>query len=1773
MTGQIERTVPQLAASIFAFLKELQRLKSRPATTLADLARKSGHWVHHLSDTTTADPRVRFWSIDNRGHKAATPPLVDRDSDLKAEETDKAQEYLLEVPKVIVKGPPEPSALIGPWISGDFHDSTSEIALYPNLVASVVKSAELLNADEDRVLPDSTTAEHYESIVRDFTNWHGNWKTWSERTSRVNEVRKLYQRLFETRQRLLDQDEEWELVLGIGRLRYGLGSDYLDRHFFTIKCEILLDEVSGTLRVIVDESATFIAEDDWVSRVSKPELQELINTQARLNEVEGLDSERLKEVLNDFAHAYLPGLATDHDEFASLDSESLRLAPSLILRKKLGRGLEKLLQTLESAVLETGQVSLPMRSILDPSESEPDYNRDWSVDGAAVFMENELFLPLSLNEKQTKALKLSESRTTTLIQGPPGTGKTRTIATMVTHFLSRGERVLVTAATSQALREVSNQIPHEMRDLVVSNLGGRSSAGDDLQKAVNALQNANENRSDLSDQFEEFEDVALKKIEDLHRQRADVFRQIIDVRSLEVGEIELEGVLATPAHHAFSYVNQLEKLGWLDEVSNPQAPGITFSAQDAEQLKLDLRNVWNKSSDVSIASKMPSMNQLWSGAKIQRVRHLKGNLETLLSDSLISLDSANSLVQTLQLAIAQLRGIETGQYLWASEMTREIILGHRIQSEHDRLSRYFESVSQIIARYEAAGNLHEVKLESSSIDLLPILESLQELIREKGALELTPSGELKVSLFSGSLIKRAKEVLGEVRVLGRFPNTAEAIGRLIAVVQADNELKGMNSVLFVDGDFSAPNRVSALNRVRQTRDELRAVLEASTELAAIRAIQERNLNDLGFTFDSVSELDRILVAAQRTIANSELKELQADWKAHCDQLHFRFNGSLPSYFVEYVAAVEDGDVERFERAVARAHQQIDIWGQKLALVQKYRQKLHPDDRLIEHVVKWIDEVQSAEKQAEIDKTINDLVGALRWKRVRDGLSRQVSGGYELLFANLKYLDKQIEAQIRSLARRRAWKKALDRISNTTLQFMSRFAVESKKLGAGTGKNAARRRRDIRSYLEKCTDAVPAWVMPISQIAETFNPSIEMFDVVIVDEASQAGVDALFLLALGKRVVVVGDHKQVSPDSMYVKIDELREVVKRHLAGDAREANWSNADFSLFDECKTVFGSPLTLTEHRRCVPAIIEFSNEIAYKPDGIRLVAVRQIGGSSLPPIRTVFVRDGYVKGSEGAVTNPPEAEVVVNTLDQLIKDSSYAGKSIGVITLRGTEQQKLIRSLMLDRIDIQEIESREIRVGNAASFQGSERDVILLSMVMAPNKRMTAQIKENMVQRYNVAMSRARDQVILIHSVQLKDLKNERDLRWRLLDYCLGVESGRDRRFVASQELVPEDLIVEPFESLFEQRVFNAIVQRGHKVVAQYEPNIDGHSFRIDLVVEGAYGMLAVECDGDFWHGPEEYERDLRRQRILESCDWRFFRIRESEFYNNPRALDELWPLIDALGVPDKQAGLHEPRKESLDIQDRAEPISSIEESDVDRFDHVETTPTAIRVKADEIESINEVPAEIGLVAEGGFYELNAEEIADGLQVRRFSKQLPLGFEWLKPYISWDRQNLSSLTSITGMPEKVRKELQEIVRVEGPILGSYLIGRHYKATGGSRLSANNEQSYLHQLEKLVNRRELIAEDAVDGYSIVTATFRLPDQQPVLTRCRGPRDLYEIPPREIAFVIRNTMRTRPDLDLHETREMLFREVLGLLEFTKLTKKSEEFLSQIVAEFRSEIEN
>jgi very-short-patch-repair endonuclease len=165
----------------------------------------------------------------------------------------------------------------------------------------------------------------------------------------------------------------------------------------------------------------------------------------------------------------------------------------------------------------------------------------------------------------------------------------------------------------------------------------------------------------------------------------------------------------------------------------------------------------------------------------------------------------------------------------------------------------------------------------------------------------------------------------------------------------------------------------------------------------------------------------------------------------------------------------------------------------------------------------------------------------------------------------------------------------------------------------------------------------------------------------------------------------------------------------------------------------------------------------------------------------------------------------------------------------------------------------------------------------------------------RYNVAASRARDQLWVVHSFDPDHHLRPNDIRLKLFQHV------RD----PLAYLRANEQEVGKTESPFERDVLKRLTDAGFRVRSQWPVGY----YRIDMVVEGAGKRLAIECDGDRYHPMEKLAEDMARQAVLERLGWQFVRIRGSAFYRNGETA--MRPVFDRL------AELEIPPEVDADVQ----------------------------------------------------------------------------------------------------------------------------------------------------------------------------------------------------------------------------------------------------------------
>jgi len=370
------------------------------------------------------------------------------------------------------------------------------------------------------------------------------------------------------------------------------------------------------------------------------------------------------------------------------------------------------------------------------------------------------------------------------------------------------------------------------------------------------------------------------------------------------------------------------------------------------------------------------------------------------------------------------------------------------------------------------------------------------------------------------------------------------------------------------------------------------------------------------------------------------------------------------------------------------------------------------------------------------------------------------------------LEKDRQAavlQIQSLSQRLAQAKTFLRLSETfspeaqsALIRFTQLALKNRFIRIPEIRMSQRQQRRRREYVEafeKCVPYIPCWIMTSAQVSEYLPPTC-IFDLVIIDEASQSDISALPCMLRGRQWLIVGDGKQVSPTENFIKEDMIESLRVTLPSSPFQECLLPGHSF--FDFCNQAFPlGRVVLTEHFRSAPEIIYFCNNQFYNKK-LSPLRVPTTSERLVPSIVDVPV-DGIKQNK----CNLEECRVIVEMIRDFINDSAPSNiRSIGVISLIGDEQSRLIRNHLLDEIGPDKMKLHGILVGTPPAFQGTERDIIFLSMICSPG-HVPTQCQLMHAQRINVAMSRARDRLILVRSINACHIPNSDDVKIPVLEF----------------------------------------------------------------------------------------------------------------------------------------------------------------------------------------------------------------------------------------------------------------------------------------------------------------------------------------------------------------------------------------------------------------------
>lgn len=818
-----------------------------------------------------------------------------------------------------------------------------------------------------------------------------------------------------------------------------------------------------------------------------------------------------------------------------------------------------------------------------------------------------------------------------------------------------------------------------------------------------------------------------------------------------------------------------------------------------------------------------------------------------------------------------------------------------------------ENVEDIIEEEETEQAKQKVKLEKiavtpqSAIILTKRPSVTAGVLHELTQIAEKPSGIYRETALS--IINEEYSQSKEKSVPMKDMNKITDFYPITPLSLSDSQLQVVKNIdnskfVAVQGPPGTGKSQTIVNLVAHLVANGKTVLVASRMDKAVDVVAER-LNDLGASHMALragrlnyqrqlSEELNNLLAQNNSDLDDDIEDIllvdTKDMKDHLDMLKNMENKS------ETIIKLEKNWHDKLEEV----EEQEKILGKK-EYIKKTLKKGEID--MVAGIIKVLE--HNMEKAGFISKIANftslgQLKKILNLKDFDVNYETIGKLNQELEFANMEWSLRKIEADIQKtgnlhmLAEQiRTMKRKQKSLATNILKNKRREALKEllrdenkrRRLKVHAKSLVANRKRLQTNILEEedfrpLLEAFPCWCVTTYAVSDSLPLKPGMFDVAIIDEASQCDIASCFpILFRAKRAVIVGDDKQLPHLSFLEKAKE-QSFLSQYGIPDKYQLMWRFRTNSMFDLADYYSMNSVMLDEHFRSLPPIINFSNHEFYN-DRIRVMRKDKPDENVLELVEVV---DGKVDFD--ATRNLPEIEALVKRLHEIIIEDERKNPdnpvTVGIISPFRAQVEQLKVSVSKVLSDYM-IKKHQIEIGTAHTFQGDERDIMMISWAVADNSYTQSLMFMQKANLFNVAITRGRNKVINFVSRNPRELP---DGHFR--NYVSYMQNYQDKKQAVLSGEIDENI----YKNSLEREVADKIRELDHRVVAGAE--IAGLS--ADLLVDDKF---VIEIDG-VDDKTKSHISNMKKQAIIERSGFKVKRITFREWQYSPKAcLDRV--LID--------------------------------------------------------------------------------------------------------------------------------------------------------------------------------------------------------------------------------------------------------------------------------------
>jgi len=1126
----------------------------------------------------------------------------------------------------------------------------------------------------------------------------------------------------------------------------------------------------------------------------------------------------------------------------------------------------------------------------NPKPYMEEIDKEWQEENIPQRLVFESPIPLNTEQKQILMALEKPNCKYTILEGPPGTGKSHTITAIICKAILNEKSVLVLSDKKEALDVVEEKISTTLnkirkKDNYQSPILRLGKTGNKFYKIVQGQ--------------------AIQKIRDFYfsykhkeNEHDNAINNILSKlkRNIKENIDHFEGISFQDIEFYFRNIDKFSCIHWVNEEN------LSFSEKEFFRIKRTVQKLQNikgcpfKTSFIT-GENLKSFNELHASfsnlEKIKTSFHELENFQRIIEElENISFEKRNNIFQNLE-NISNLFNLLNDnfsklEYSYFKNINTESSLSE-IRKEESILKQT-EEMSKLSNKYF---EMHSDELGFLENFIIPKEFSIFEAIKE-------------FDNFIKELRKLHKPVLG---YLFKKEKISELSRKLKKTYHFFNIIKPQRYIkIFLDiydlYEYIYSKLYGNENIEEIFRNTIRFLIENNKQEK--KDIYNKNKDKLHLISNEISKFQEF-----RDVKICEIKKYITFinliyFEKNIQHLHSKLNinnlmSNVSSQHLLY--GNTEKDIKFLESSIGFLEKLVEIEEDLLFIEGFQENNLHSANEIgLDVNLKNTSDIQCS----LLNYSDEFIQNYFKYKEIEQKLEKQFNNLPEDIFS-----DSIVEIE--------------DLITAKMTYFLDKRIIEYTDNYAGEVQNLKdiikKKKKFPRTLFQNLKKAFPCILSGIRDYAEFIPLEKDLFDLVIIDEASQVSIaQALPAIIRGKQLIVLGDDKQFSNvkanNASTVTNNELRKKVQNtfyneRLNGEDKYG-WMNKVEENFNIKKSILkflrfirNYECQLKKHFRCYPEIISYSDKYFYE-NSLQCMKIR---GKSIEDVIKIDIIDHDGKIDETKNTNELEAEFIISKLKEF--EANNIEQSIGIISPHREQV-----TLLFDRINDLFIrdwlfEKCKLKIMTFDTCQGEERDYIFYSMVATREKdRLNWIFPKNLensidresikAQRMNVGFSRAKETIHFILSKPIEEYQYE--IEKALIHYKNELENGKKLHIGGTDKKSPMEKEIQNYfyQTSFYKNNKEKIEFIPQFPVGEYLKQINkdyNHPlYKIDFLLIYNDQKIVIEYDGFKEHFTDSEDvnesnynyylkdDDIYRQKILEGYGYKFIRINKFNIGKNP-------------------------------------------------------------------------------------------------------------------------------------------------------------------------------------------------------------------------------------------------------------------------------------------------